>query len=89
MKIMVGLIRRGRLAEEVMKVMEIEEHTHRCSGESTMQKQHVYDWHLTDQGGHIMLKCQRIRSLPERLREVFVMFSGGVTIPGTEFSDSI
>jgi len=38
MKIMAGLIRRGRLAEEVMKVMEIEEHTHRCSGESTMQK---------------------------------------------------
>ena len=36
-----------------------------------------------------MLKCQRILSLPERLREVFVMFPGDVTFPGAEFSDGI
>ena len=54
-----------------------------------MQKQHVYDWHLHDQGGHTTLKCQRILSLPERLREVFVMFLGDVTFPGAEFSDGI
>ena len=34
-----------------------------------------------------MLKCRRILSLPKRLREVFVMFPGDVTFPGTEFSD--
>ena len=54
-----------------------------------MQKQHVYDWHLHDQGGHTMLKCQRILSLPERLQEVFVMFPGDVTFPGAEFSNGI
>ena len=54
-----------------------------------MQTQHVYDWHLHDQGGHTMLKCQRILSLPEGLRKVFVMFLGDVTFPGAEFSDGI
>lgn len=54
-----------------------------------MQKQHVYDWHLRDQGGHTMLKCRRILSLPKRLREAFVMFPGDVTFPGTEFSDGV
>ena len=54
-----------------------------------MQKQHAYDWHPHDQGGHTMLKCRRILSLPERLRKVFVMFPGDVTFPGAEFSDGI
>ena len=36
-----------------------------------------------------MLKCRRILSLPKRLREVFVMFPGDITFPGTEFSDGI
>jgi len=54
-----------------------------------MQQQLVYDGRLHDPGGDTMLKCRQILSLSERLRQVFVMFPGDVTFPGTEFSDGI
>jgi len=54
-----------------------------------MQQQPVYDWRLRDQEGHTMLKCPQILSLSEGLRQIFVMFAGGIPFSGIEFPDGI